>query len=62
MDTKTEHNIEKIFCYNCKIPEETATVNNRRESKLIIVKQHFGPLNFKNLLLVPLPEGLWFRT
>ena len=47
MSKNEEHDIKTISCYNCNIPEDAETINSRKDSTLVIVKSHSGPLNFQ---------------
>lgn len=42
-----QYNIKNLFCPKCNILEDTATVNTRESSTLVIVKSNSGPLNFQ---------------
>ena len=47
MNKNEQYNIKNLFCPKCNILEDTATVNTRESSTLVIVKSHSGPLNFQ---------------
>ena len=47
MNKNEQYNIKNLFCPKCNILEDTATVNTRESSTLVIVKSNSGPLNFQ---------------
>ncbi len=47
MNKNEQYDIKNLFCPKCNILEDTATVNTRESSTLVIVKSHSGPLNFQ---------------
>ena len=47
MNKSQQHDIKNLFCPKCNILEDTATVNTRESSSLVIVKSHSGPINFQ---------------
>ena len=47
MNKDEGNDIKTIACYNCNIPEDSATMNTRSDSTLGIVKSFFVGLNFE---------------
>jgi hypothetical protein len=47
MSNNTEQDLKVMYCPNCNIPEDTATINTRKNSTMVIVKSHAGPMNFQ---------------
>ena len=47
MNKNEQYDIKNLFCPKCNILEDTATVNTRESSTLVIVKSNSGPLNFQ---------------
>ncbi len=47
MNKDEGNDIKTIACYNCNIPEDSATMNTRSDSTLGIVKAFFVGLNFE---------------
>ena len=45
--TKEQYDLKNIICPNCKIPEDSETINKRENSTMMLFQQQFKPLDLE---------------